>query len=110
MESGDLVRRVQAGDVDAFVTLTRQYQHMVFGYAFSLLGDFHLAQDATQETFIAAYLHASTLHEPQAFPGWLRTVTRHQCGRARRRWDLELVPIENASSLPDETGNPERCL
>ena len=49
-----LLKAASEGDVAAFTELTRRYQNMVFGYAFSLLSDFHLAEDATQETFIAA--------------------------------------------------------
>jgi len=39
---------------DAFAELVRRYQDLVYGYAYSLLGDRGLAQDAAQEAFLAA--------------------------------------------------------
>lgn|GEM_PF-6375961 len=36
------------------------------GYAYSLVGDFHLAEDAAQEAFIEAYLDLNKLQEPAA--------------------------------------------
>ena len=50
-----LVIRAQAGDLDAYSTLVQQFQDIAVGYAYSILGDFHLAQDAAQEAFIEAY-------------------------------------------------------
>lgn len=49
----DTVRRAQGGELTAFRELVVRFQDMVVGYAFSLLGDFHLAEDAAQEAFLA---------------------------------------------------------
>ena len=92
MDLSGLVARSQAGETAAFGELTRHYQDMAFGYALALLSDFHLAQDVTQESFLAAYLGVSSLQDPAAFPAWLRGIVRHQCGRCaaatrtRSRW------------------------
>jgi hypothetical protein len=43
------------GDLNAFVELTRRFQHFAFGSALALLGDFHQAQDTVQEAFLAAW-------------------------------------------------------
>jgi RNA polymerase sigma factor (sigma-70 family) len=110
MELTTLIRRARAADLDAFTELTRRYQNLAFGYAFALLGDFHLAQDATQEAFIAAYFGLGQLHEPAAFPGWLRGIVRHQCHRILRKHPFELVPLEHAAGIAAETGEPERHL
>ena len=38
----------------AFGELVQRFQDMAFGYAYSVLGDFHLAEDAAQEAFVTA--------------------------------------------------------
>lgn len=110
MELTTLIRRARAADLDAFTELTRRCQNLAFGYAFSLLGDFHLAQDATQEAFIAAYFGLGQLHDPAAFPGWLRGIVRHQCHRILRQRPFGLVPLEHAAEIEAESGDPERHL
>ena len=38
-----LLRQAQDGDVDAYGQLVRRFQDMAVGYAYTVLGDFHLA-------------------------------------------------------------------
>jgi RNA polymerase sigma-70 factor (ECF subfamily) len=68
----------------AFVGLVERFQDAAYGYAYSLLGDPHLAQDATQEAFAAAYRQIGELREPAAFALWLRRIVRTHCARLRR--------------------------
>jgi RNA polymerase sigma factor (sigma-70 family) len=107
METERLVGAARAGDLSAFGELVRRYQHMAVAYAFSLLRDLDLAQDAAQEAFVAAYLALDGLDEPRAFPGWLRAVVRSQCGRLTRRRRLPAVPLGEAWAVADEVGAPE---
>lgn len=101
-----LIARSRAGDVQAFAELTRRYQNMAFAQAVSRLGDFHLAEDAVQEAFIAAYYGLDSLTEPMAFPGWLRGIVRHQCGRILRQRACPLVSLQQAETMAAETGDP----
>ncbi len=102
-----LIEEVKEGDTYAFTELVRRYQNLAFGYAYAILGDFHLAQDAAQEAFVAAYAHLEKLQEPEAFPGWLRGIVRHQCGRILRKRQLHLVPIEDAGDVETNMAGPE---
>ena len=43
-ELGPLVERIRGGDREAYGDLVRRFQDMAAGYAYSLLGDFHLAE------------------------------------------------------------------
>ncbi len=40
MDFADLARAAGKGDVKAFVALTRRFQHLAFGSAFTLVYDF----------------------------------------------------------------------
>ena len=48
------IKQVQEGNSAAFRTIVKRFQDMAVGYAFSILGDFHLAEDAAQEAFLSA--------------------------------------------------------
>ena len=99
-----LVARTQAGDLDAYGEIVRRFQDMAYGYAYSILGDFHLAEDAAQEAFIEVYLCLGNLREPAAFPGWFRRIVFKQCDRMTRRKEIPAVPLEAAAS----TASPDR--
>ena len=57
----------QQGSIEAYGTLVERYQDMAVGYAFSILRDFHLAQDAAQEAFIEAFPTLERVHALEAF-------------------------------------------
>ena len=79
----------------AFGKLVVYFQDMAFGYALSLLGERHLAEDATQEGFVAAWQNIRSLREPDSFPAWLRRIVQWQCYRYRRSQHHLLVPLED---------------
>lgn len=109
----DLEQRVRAaanGDMDAFVALTRRFQHFAFGSAIALLGDFQQAEDTVQEAFLAAWSALPTLSDPAAFPGWLRGIVRHQAFRTLRKRQFEIVPLDSAENLPSEQMPPDDDL
>jgi RNA polymerase sigma factor (sigma-70 family) len=108
VDVSDLVRAAQQGNLAAFAELVRRYQGMAIAYAYALLRDLHLAQDAAQEAFVAAYLGLGQVDEPAVFPGWLRTVVRTQCNRMTRRRRVEAVSLDRAGALPAEADAPER--
>ena len=91
-----LVRKAQKGDVDAFVELTRRFQHFAFGSALAQVHDFQQAEDVVQEAFVAAWFGLRTLADPAAFPGWFRGIVRHQAFRVLRRKHLQALPLAEA--------------
>src|SRR5262245_6480433 len=99
MDHEHLVRRASGGDVQAFVELTRRFQHFAFGSALALVRDFQQAEDVVQEAFVAAWSALPGLAEPAAFPGWLRGIVRHQAFRMLRRRQLRTVPLAQAEEL-----------
>jgi RNA polymerase sigma factor (sigma-70 family) len=103
-----LIMRSQAGDLTAFDHVVRRFQDMAVGYAYSRLGDFHLAEDAAQEAFLQAYRDIAMLHEPAAFPGWLKTIVRTFCDRFTRGKKLELVPLDAVTEVVSRVPDPEQ--
>ena len=52
---------------------------MTLRCSYSLLGDFHLAEDAAQEAFIRAFADLQRLRNPEAFAGWFRRIVFMRC-------------------------------
>ena len=101
-DDAQLIQRVLDGDGTAFSVLVRKYQQSVHALAWRKIGDFHIAEDITQETFLKAYQRLSTLKEPQSFASWLYVITANQCKawfRKNRTWTQSL---EETSSVPLE--------
>src|SRR5499426_789820 len=107
MDLATLIGRAQQQDLDAFAEVTRRFQHMAFGYALAILGDFGQAEDVVQEAFVAAWFGLARLAEPAAFPGWLRGIVRHRAHRVLRRKHLEALPLAQAGGLAADTPEPD---
>ena len=50
-----LIQRVLQGDQEVFISLVRKYQKGVHALAWRKIGDFHIAQEITQDAFLTAY-------------------------------------------------------
>ena len=97
-----LIQRVLEGDDTAFSTLVKKYQRSVHALAWRKIGDFHIAEDITQDTFLKAYQKLSTLKEPQSFASWLYVITANQCKAWLRKKQAWVQSLENTSSAQVE--------
>ena len=93
-----LIQRVLEGDDTAFSMLVRKYQKSVHALAWRKIGDFHIAEDITQDTFLRAYQKLSTLKKPQRFASWLYVIAANYCKMWLRKKHLSTQPLENTSS------------
>ena len=66
----DALEQAKEGDVDGFAVLVERFQDMAVGYSYSILGDFHLAEDAAQEAFLEPYPNLYKVYGPEVFPSW----------------------------------------
>ena len=80
---------------------------MAVGYSYSILGDFHLAEDAAQEAFLEAYPNLHKVYGPEAFPSWFKRIVFKQCDRILRRKTLDTARLEDADLVAASYGNPE---
>jgi DNA-directed RNA polymerase specialized sigma24 family protein len=87
-----------------FTEPVERLQDMVFGCAYARLGNFHLARDASQDAFMAAYRDLRSLNNPQAFAGWLMRIVVGRCDgiiRTRRVKVRPLDEVDQTSILGD---------
>ena len=90
-----LIRRVLAGDETAFAELVKKYQKPVHTLAWRKIGDFHIAEDITQETFLKVYQRLHTLKDPHQFSGWLYVITANLCATWLRKKRIQTQPLED---------------
>lgn len=94
-----LIHAVLSGDDSAFDILVEKYQKSVHALAWRKIGDFHYAEDITQDTFLRAYQNLSTLKNPSSFPGWLRAITNRLC----KNWQQRKPKIEESMQSLEDT-------
>lgn len=68
------VTEARNGYFNAFRQIVLQYSNAMLSVAFSVIGDFHEAQDATQEAFIKCYRRLHTLDDPSKLGSWLYAI------------------------------------
>ena len=98
-DDAELIQRVLAGDETAFSVLVKKYQRSVHALVWRKIGDFHIAEDITQDTFLKAYQRLSTLKKPQRFASWLYVIAANHCStwlRKKRLWTQSLEETNSA--------------
>lgn len=69
-----IIIEAKNGDFDAFRQIVLQYSNAMLSVSFSIIGDFHEAQDATQEAFMKCYRRLHTLDDPSKLGSWLYAI------------------------------------
>ena len=101
MKNGDvkLIQRVLEGDDTAFSTLVRKYQKSVHALVWRKIGDFHIAEDLTQDTFLKAYQKLATLKAPQSFASWLYVIATNHCKTWLRKKRLSTQALQDTGTV-----------
>ena len=101
----ELVKATQAGEVSAFAELVRRYERAAIITAHSVLGDFHLAQDAVQEAFVYAHSMLNQLRSAASFGPWLLRLARRRAIRLQRTRRGERIGTDGIDGAARETCN-----
>ena len=96
MEKGDveLIHRILSGDENAFGILVKKYQKSVHALAWRKIGDFHIAEEITQDTFLQAHKKLASLKNPSQFAGWLYVIADRLCRAWFRKRQLRTQSLE----------------
>ena len=94
----ELIHRTLDGDDSAFSELVKKYQKPVHALVWRKIGDFHIAEEITQDTFLKAYQRLGTLKKPQRFTGWLYVIAANNCKMWLRKKRLQTQPLEETDS------------
>ena len=105
-----LIRKILAGDDEAFNALVQKYQKSVHTFVWRKIGDFHYAEEITQDTFLQAYEKLSTLKDPYQFAGWLYVIANRLCIAWMRKQKPIMQPLNDASVQAIDNLTYERYL
>ena len=92
-----LIQQVLAGDENAFSMLVRKYQKPVHALVWRKVGDFHIAEEITQDAFLQAYKELATLKKPDRFARWLSVIATRGCIAWLRKKRLSTQALERTS-------------
>ena len=97
----ELIQRILQGDQDAFSPLVKKYQKGVHTLAWRKIGDFHIAQEITQDAFLTAYKKLRTLKNPNQFAGWLYVIAANLCRDylKKNRLPMESLDADNTNEV-----------
>ena len=100
----DLIRAARGGDEAAFRTLVEPLGRELHAYAYRMLGGFHDADDALQESRLKAWRALATYEPRASFRAWMYRIVTNTCldtlkARARRVMPQDV-------SAPTQPGPP----
>ncbi|GAB0106968.1 sigma-70 family RNA polymerase sigma factor [Nocardia sp. JMUB6875] len=105
----DLLSRARAGDGEAFRALTEPHRRELQVHFYRMLGSFQDAEDALQDTMLAAWRSLDRFDGRASVRTWLYSIATNRCldalraarRRPMRQWDVAGI------EFPEPTGSGE---
>ncbi len=74
-----LVRKAKGGDRDSFNKLVLRHQDRVYNICFRITGDYDIANDCAQETFLKVFRKIESFREKSKFSTWIHRIAVNTC-------------------------------
>jgi len=100
----EIIGRVLAGDTDAFETIVKKYEKMIYSLAMSKTNNREDAQDISQECFLRAYKMLAGYRTDSAFSTWIYRICQNLIVDFYRK---ERKTKTVSLSATDEYGEPQ---
>ncbi|HHV77481.1 MAG TPA: sigma-70 family RNA polymerase sigma factor [Syntrophothermus lipocalidus] len=100
-EAKDLVKKAQAGDLEAFEKLVITHQDKVFSHCYRLTGNYDDAQDLAQEVFVRAYKAIGSFRSDADLGTWLYRIAVNQYLNWRRQEKDNVISLDEPVEMTD---------
>lgn len=94
-----LIQKILDGEKEAFSILVQKYQKRIHALAWRKIGDYHIAEEITQDTFLKVYKKLPTLKNPKQFDGWIYVIANRLCINWIQR---NKTPVQSIEDTPVE--------
>lgn len=98
---------------EVLIRLINQYQNLIFSICLKMTGDYFVAEDLTQETFLSAYRHLDQC-SLEAEKAWLCRIAANKCIDYCRAASKRGIPTEEEElhklEVPDREGPLRQVL
>ena len=113
MVTTDLITRARAGDGDAFRELTEPHRRELQVHCYRMLGSLQDAEDALQDTLLAAWQGLAGFEGRASIRTWLYRIATNRCLNALRsanrrpakEWDIPGVEPPEPTRLGEISGS-----
>ena len=106
-----LVKRVKAGDYQAFDLLVLKYQSRLISTAFKYVKDIQIAEDITQESLIKSFKSINSFREDSSFYTWVYRITVNTAKNflisKKRKDELLQTDLSEEGSIDIESVNTD---
>lgn len=106
----DLVYLAQQGDRNAFGELVRRHYQGVVRVVYSMCGDAGLAEDATQEAFIRAWVNLPSFQPSAPLKSWIYRIAINAALDVLRKKPEESLEENQVTMIADQSQSPESAL
>src|SRR5215208_3347495 len=106
----ELVTQAQRGDRNAFGELVRIHAQGVTNVSYRMCGDLQIAEEASQEAFIQAWLHLSSYRPQTSLRNWLYRIAVNAATDILRKEKRILPHAIEDLPLTDSGPGPEALL
>ena len=101
-----LIKDILEGNTSCFRTLIEKYKDDVFRLSFYMLGNFHDAEDTSQEVFFTVFRKLDSFDSRFSFKNWLLKITHNKCLNYIKAKKMTSVTLDDG--LKEKLAAPQR--
>jgi RNA polymerase sigma-70 factor (ECF subfamily) len=109
MDEVAVIGMIRDGTADAFSVIVDHYQEQIFRYLYRLTGEYQLAQDLAQDTFVKAYEEILKTRDELNLKAWLYKIATNNAYKHFRRAKLvSFISFDHGgkTAFPQENNKP----